>query len=51
MYMKVKSVVLTTVTMGLFDNKELAHQQAKDNADKAYEMLKTMNSMFMNVEE
>ena len=41
---------IDTVTMGLFDNKELAQQQAKDNADKAYEMLKTMNSMFMNVE-
>lgn len=36
--------------MGLFDNKELAQQQAKASADKAYEMLKTMNSMFMNVE-
>ena len=41
---------IDTVTLGLFDNKELAHQQAKASADKAYEMLKTMNSMFMNVE-
>ena len=41
---------IDTVTMGLFDNKELAQQQAKASADKAYEMLKTMNSMFMNVE-
>ena len=41
---------IDTVTMGLFDNKELAQQQAKGSADKAYEMLKTMNSMFMNVE-
>ena len=41
---------IDTVTMGLFDNKELAQQQAKASADKAYEMLKTMTSMFMNVE-
>lgn len=41
---------IDTVTMGLFDNKELAQQQAKASADKAYEMLKTMNSMFKNVE-
>ena len=37
-----------TVTLGLFDNKELAQQQAKASADKAYEMLKVMNSMFDN---
>lgn len=41
---------IDTVTMGLFNNKELAQQQAKESVDKAYEMLKTMNSMFMNVE-
>ena len=41
---------IDTVTLGLFDNKELAQQQAKESADKAYEILKTMNSMFMNVE-
>lgn len=39
---------IDTVTMGLFDNKELAQQQAKDSAHKAYEMLKVMNSMFDN---
>lgn len=39
---------IDTVTLGLFDNKELAQQQAKASADKAYEMLKTMNSMFIH---
>ena len=39
---------IDTVTMGLFDNKELTQQQVKASADKAYEMLKTMNSMFIH---
>ena len=39
---------IDTVTMGLFDNKELAMKQAEESANKSYEILKLMNSMFDN---
>ena len=34
--------------MGLFDNKELAMKRAEESANKSYEILKLMNSMFDN---
>lgn len=39
---------IDTVTMGLFDNKELAMKRAEESANKSYEILKLMNSMFDN---
>ena len=39
---------IDTVAMGLFDDKELAMKQAEESANKSYEILKLMNSMFDN---
>lgn len=40
---------IDTVVMGLFDDKELAMKRAEETANKSFEILKIMNSMFDNV--